>query len=221
MSSTYLTETEQVALLKAWWKRYHRWILLALSVLFLCISAMRYWQWRQQAISEQASNAFEHLMVAYSNHQTKAVLSYSNQLMTSYPKTVYADTARLIEAKLEIEQGHFDRAIIALNRVVTHAQFPVLVDVAHMRLARIYAYQKQYDNALMELKDVSNPSYKPLISELKGDIYQAQGQMQQALSAYQQAKAANEHADAGNSFLDMKQQAVVASQQSQNATRKV
>lgn len=213
MSSTYMTETEQVELLKAWWKRYHRWVLMGLSLIFLSISGVRYWQWHQQAINEQASNAYEHLMVAFSDHETKAVRSYANQLINSYPNTIYADTARLVQAKLEVTTGHYDKAVMALTKIVEHARFKVLVDVAHLRLARIFEYQKLYEKALAELAQVANPSYKTIISEQKGDIFYAEGQIQKAVKAYQRAKSANEQEGIGNPFLDMKQHEALAAVQ--------
>ena len=215
MSSTYMTETEQVELLKAWWKRHHRLVLIGLSLIFLSISGVRYWQWHQQVVNEQASNAYEQLMVAFSDHEIKAVRSYANHLINAYPRTIYADTARLVDAKLEVTAGHYDKAVIALTKVVEHGQFNVLIDVAHLRLARIFQYQQLYKKALAELAQVSNPSYKTIISEQKGDIFYAEGQISKAVKAYQRAKTANEQEGVGNSFLDMKQhEALAAAQQS-------
>jgi predicted negative regulator of RcsB-dependent stress response len=208
-----MTETEQVELLKAWWKRYHRLVLIGLSVIFLSISGIRYWQWHKQTVNEQASNAYEHLMVAFSNHEIKTVRSYANQLINSYPNTTYADTARLVQAKLEVTSGHYHKAVILLTKVVEHAHSKILVDVAHLRLARIVAHQKLYKKALAELAQVTNPSYKPIISEQKGDIFYAEGNMPKALKAYQHAKSANEQEGIGNSFLDMKLHEVFASLQ--------
>ncbi|HVT62738.1 MAG TPA: tetratricopeptide repeat protein, partial [Legionellaceae bacterium] len=96
MSSVYMTETEQIEILKKWWKKYNQIVLITISIALLVISGLRYWHWHREKISEQASNAYEHLMVAFSNQDDKSVRSYAHQLMTHYAGTVYADTARLL-----------------------------------------------------------------------------------------------------------------------------
>ncbi len=216
MSSVYLTETEQIELLKKWWKRYHRIVIIALSLVLLATSGLKYWHWHRQKVSEQASNAYEHLMVAFSNQDNKSARSYVHQLATQYPGTVYADTARLIQAKLDVTSGHYDKARIALLDVATHSKFKVLVDIARLRLARVLAYEKSYPAALQELAQVSDGSYDALRAELRGDIYYAMGQLQQAQDEYQTAKKDVEKSGINNLFLDMKQHQLLAVIQSKS-----
>jgi predicted negative regulator of RcsB-dependent stress response len=63
-----------------------------------------------------------------------------------------------------------------------------------LRLAKVYAAQTEYDQAL-QLLDVDAGVYAPAYQELIGDIYKSQGELEQALQAYQQAQQLAEQAE--------------------------
>jgi predicted negative regulator of RcsB-dependent stress response len=211
MSTVYMTEVEQIELLKKWWKRYHRIIVTTLSTVLLLVSAARYWQWHHHKHIEDASNAYEHLMVAFSNQDSESVQAYSQQLVSHYSGTVYADTARLIQAKLFLTRNDYAQAKLALQQVADHSKFLVLADVARLRLARILIYEKAYTAALTQLKQVKSPSYASVRTELRGDIYYAQSKLQKAQHAYQAAQSHAEESGVNNGFLEMKQHNLRAS----------
>ena len=210
MSLAYMTESEQLEQLKAWWGRYHRPILLTLSLIFLMIAGFRYLQWQRQSTNQRASIAYEQLMLAVSNHQSKAIRAYTNELITRYANTIYADSARMLQAKLAVNAGRYPEAVLALSKVVEHNKYRLLIDLAHLRLARIHSFQHQFDKAEAELQEIKNPNYKTLIAEQKGDIYFAETKLKQALKAYQTANQANEQEGIANLFLDMKQHNILA-----------
>lgn len=206
----YMTETEQIEILKTWWKRYQNVVFIGVSVFLLSFSGVKYWYWHQQKVSEQASTAYEHLMGAVSAHDNKAVRSYTHQLIESFPGTVYSDTAHLIQARVETTAGHYIKAKAALKEVITHSKFKAFVDVARLRLARILAFEQSYDLALQELDNVKDATYQAVQAELRGDIFYAKGQLELAASEYQSAKTGTEKSGIGNLFLDMKQHDVLA-----------
>lgn len=208
MSSVYMTEVEQIEMIKTWWKRYHRVVIISLSVILFLISGARYWQWHQQKRTEDASNAYEHLMVAFSSKDSESVQAYAQQLVTHYSGTVYADTARLLQAKLAVSEDDLAQAKTKLKEVATWSKFAILADVARIRLARILLHEKDYNAALQQLDAVKNTHYVALQSELRGDIYYAQGKFQQAKQAYRVAETDIEKSGINNLFLEMKQQNV-------------
>lgn len=208
--SVYMTEAEQVEMIKSWWKRYNSIIIVLLSLVLLLIAGFKYWQWHQAKVTEQASNTYEHLMLAFSNQDYKSVRSYANQLVTDYSDTVYADAARLTLAKLYVTHEHYQRAQVLLEEVASHSKMKALADVARIRLARLWVEEKSYDRALNELAAVTDGAYFPVVNELRGDIYSSTGRYQQAATYYHKAIDAVQKNGMGNLFLEMKSNELLA-----------
>ncbi len=210
MSSVYMTEAEQVEMIKGWWKRYNGIITVLLSLVLLVVAGFKYWNWHQAKITEQASNTYEHLMLAFSNQDYKSVRGYANQLVTRYSDTVYADAARLTLAKLDVNHERYQRAEALLEEVATHSKMKALADVARIRLARLWVEEKSYDKALNELSVVTDSAYLPVVNELRGDIYSMTGRYQQAATYYHKAIDEVQKNGMGNLFLEMKSNELLA-----------
>ena len=202
--SVYRTEEEQLENIKNWWKRHSTLITLVFSLILLCFSVYKYWTWHQEKNLAQASNAYEQMMVAFANQNPKEVKAYANQLINEYSKTVYADVARMIKAKLLIDKEHIDDAKKLLEQVVLNSHVNALKQVARIRVARLLASEKSYDKALNQLSTVEDVAYMPLINELKGDIFAATGNFQQAILSYKEAISEVRMHGMGNLFLEMK-----------------
>lgn len=208
--SVYMTEAEQVVLIKNWWKRYNGIITVLLSLVLLVLAGFKYWHWHQAKVTEQASNHYERLMLSFSNQDYKSVRSYANQLVTNYSDSVYADAARLVLAKLDVTHEHYKRARVRLEEVAAHSKMKALADVARIRLARLWAEDKSYDKALAELAAVTDSAYLPVVNELRGDIYSVTGQYQQAATYYHKAIEEVQKDGMGNMFLEMKSNELLA-----------
>jgi len=202
--SVYMTEEEQLAAIKKWWNKYSNTLSVILSLILLLVAGYKYWNWHQEKIAVQASTAYERLMVAFSNQDEKGIQSYANQLIQDYGKTVYADAARLTLAKLNVANEKYDQAQESLEYVADHSKMPALKQVARLRVARLLAAKKSYDKALAELAVIDDTAYRPVVNELKGDIYNATGQYQQAIIAYKEAITEVRTHGMGNLFLEMK-----------------
>lgn len=212
--SIYMTEDEQLEAIKKWWNRYNGIVIVSVSVVMLVISGWRYWDWHEQKIRQLASNTYEHLMLSFSNHDTKGVRSYANQLLTDYGQTVYADAARLTLAKLYVERANYPKAHAELSKVAEHSKMPTLKQVAKIRLARLLVAEKSYEKALNELAGVTDLVYMPVVNELKGDIYAATGRNPQAVSFYREALNEVQAKGLANLFLEMKTNELAALTQS-------
>lgn len=202
--SVYMTEDEQLEAIKKWWKRYGNLVTIALSVVFLCVAGYRYYNWHQDKVTQQASNAYESMMVALSNHNVKSVRAYANELINGYNKTVYADVAHMTLAKIYIEKNKLDSAKSELQLVANNSRMPSLKQIAKIRIARILAAEKDFPTALTELSSVEDITYMPVINELKGDIFEATGKYQEAINAYRLAISEVKNNGMGNLFLEMK-----------------
>ena len=212
--SVYMTEAEQLEAIKKWWKRNNNVITIVLSIVLLLIAGYKYWNWHEEKISQQASNAYEHMMLAYSNQDNKAVRGYAKELLNDYGNTVYADAAHLTLAKLFVLHENYQKAEEELGYVATHSKMIAIQQVAKIRLARLLAAEKSYDKALSELSKVNTTTYMPVVNELRGDIYAAIGQYEQAVASYRKAISEVQTHGMGNLFLEMKTNELAAMTQS-------
>lgn len=217
--SVYMTEEEQIESIKQWWRRYSFAITLVLSVLLLAFSGWRYWNWHLEKVQSEASNTYEHMMLSFSNHKNKDTRAYANQLINEYEKTVYADAAHMILARLYISHDDVVKARIELEAVVDHSAMPALKQISRIRIARLLTAEKSYNKALEELKVVNDVVYMPLVNELKGDIYAATGQFQQAILSYKEAITEVRTHGMGNMYLEMKTNELAALTQAINLNR--
>ena len=199
-----MTEDEQVEAIKKWWKRYGNLVTLFISLVLLCVAGYRYMNWHHEKMTQQASVAYEQMMVALSNHNIKSVRSYAKELVNDYSNTVYSDVAHMTLAKVYIEKNKLEQAKSELQTVASKSKVPALKQVAKIRFARILTAEKKYPNALNELSSVEDKTYLSVINELKGDIYGATGQYQNAINAYQLAISEVKRKGMGNLFLEMK-----------------
>lgn len=218
--SVYMTETEQIEVIKKWWEKYNNIITILLSLILLSVAGFKYYHWHQDKITEQASMAYEHLMLAFSNQDNRGVRAYANQLLSDYDNTVYADIARLTLAKIDTLREKLPKAEEELRYVALHSKMMSIQQVAKVRLARIYVAEKAYDKALAELATVNSAAYTPVVNELRGDIYAATGQYEKAVLAYRRAVSEAKVNGIGNLFLEMKTNELAAMTQSMKIEEK-
>lgn len=202
--SVYMTEDEQLEVIKKWWQRYGNIVTIFLSLILLSIAGYRYMHWHQDKLTQQASITYENMMIAFSNQNIKSVRSYANELIKDYGHSVYADVAHMTLAKVYVSKNKLDQAKSELQAVALKSNMPALKQIAKIRIARLLAAEKSYTNALKELSSVEDEAYLPVINELKGDIYGATGQYQQAITSYRQAINEVKNNGMGNLFLEMK-----------------
>jgi predicted negative regulator of RcsB-dependent stress response len=202
--SIYMTEAEQLEAVKAWWIRHQRWITVLVSSVLLLVAGYRYWTWHTEKMTHEASQAYEQLMTAASNQEGQAIEAYSKSIIKTYSKTVYGDAARLALAKHWVSEKKWEDAASELEYVALYARMPALQQVARVRLARLWISEKAYDKALSYLNQTDSAMYKPLVDELKGDIYAATGRYNDAETLYREAREEVKLRGIGNVFLEMK-----------------
>jgi predicted negative regulator of RcsB-dependent stress response len=209
-----MTEEEQIEAIKKWWRRHGNLIATLFSAVLLCVAGYRYYNWHQDKLTQQASVAYENMMVALSNQNIKSVRSYANELIKDYEGYVYSDVARMTLAKVYVQKNKLNEAQNELQYVVRKSKMPSLRQIAKIRIARIMASNKSYTEALTQLGAIEDKTYLPVINELKGDIYNATGQYQEAISAYKLAITEVKNNGMGNLFLEMKTNELASKAQS-------
>jgi len=215
-----MTEEEQLDEIKKWWNRYSNIILVSVSIVLLAIAGYKYWNMHQEKMRQQASNAYEYMMVAFSNKDDKKIQAYANQLINESSDTIYAEVAHMALAKLYILNGKSSKAKEQLEIVASSSTMPALQQVAKIRAARLLLSEQKYTTALDTLKPVIDSSYLPVINELKGDIYAATGKYPQAIASYRKAIGETQSQGIGNLFLEMKTNELAAFTHSLETTTK-
>jgi predicted negative regulator of RcsB-dependent stress response len=185
--STYLTEEQQVELLKAWWKKNGN---FAFGVLFLSIVlslGLHFWFKHREAKLERGSAHYEVMLSALVNDDVATTMREANLLKDDYSHTPYAAFASLIFARNDVYQEKYSDAEVQLTWVMNHGNTNSLREIARLRLARIEIQLNKPQEALKVLNKINDSGYMPMIDEVRGDSYLALNQTDKAREAYQKA----------------------------------
>lgn len=180
-------ETEQVELLKKWWREYGVAIIAGIVIALILGIGWRYWQQHREQQLAHVSMRYEQMLTNVVNGDTAAVENNANRLIERYPHTPYTQLAALQLARQDVYQNKLDAAQAKLEWVMQRGDNPALRQVARLRYVRILLAQNQAEKALDVLNKVDDKHYEPIILELKGDVFAAAGKIPAAREAYQHA----------------------------------
>lgn len=182
-----LQEQEQVAQFKAWWQSWGKYFVTVILLLVLAYLGYKGWQTYQVSQGEKISTLF--FEIEKNEEEPKKALAIISQLMEKYPSSAYTARAALMGARIYLNLNDISTAKVQLQWVVQHATEPSLRDIARLRLAAIFLDAKQYEEALSQLKQAEDESYRGAFLEAKGDIFSESGKQKEATEAYKQAYA--------------------------------
>lgn len=188
------SDEEQVERLQNWWQENGTSVVLAVVLSVSGLLGWRYWQDSTQQQAESASVRYQQLteatQVPDSNIDADAVSELASQLIGDYPGTAYADYARLMLARLAVEEGDYSQAANRLTEVVEKPATSATGWTARMRLARVQVHSGDVQ-AANETLSVSWPeAWHGQVFELQGDLAREQGDLVAARQAYNKALAA-------------------------------
>lgn len=166
-----LIEDSQFEQLKAWWHIYKHYVLTAVIALLLCYGGWEFYQRRQVNIANHASMLYDQILQGVINDDDTSIQAGSYRLLKDFPRTVYANLARLILAKSSLEQQQWEQAIEFLQEVATQAKDRGIQDIARLRLAKIFIQQDNRAEALMWLDAIEPDRYIQTKSLLKAQLY--------------------------------------------------
>lgn len=200
----YVTEEEQVEAIKAFFKTNARMLLLGGLILAVAFGGWRYWEWRKQTLQTTSSQLYESLMSAVMVEDHVKIHAYAARLIALNQTATYADFARLILAKCDIEEGQGAKAKHYLAIVAAKSTLTILRDIARLRLARLLLSEHHEHEAFSHLNQVSTPGYQPLALALKSEVYLQQHQDEKARQVFQQARELSERQGGmANPLLDL------------------
>lgn len=182
-----LEEQEQLDQLKHFWKQYGNLITWALIVVLGSFAAWNGYQAWQKNQSAQAATMFdevERMVVGGDVDKADRALS---EMRERFPRTIYAQQAGLLVAKLAADTGKVDSAKTALTWVADHATDRAYSAVARLRLSGLLIEGKAYDDAMKVLNVEMPVEFSGLVADRKADIYLLQGKKSDAVADYQKA----------------------------------
>ncbi|MEY5028217.1 MAG: hypothetical protein RLZ63_532 [Pseudomonadota bacterium] len=181
-----LEEQEQLAELKHFWNTYGNlisWVLIAVLGAYAAWNGWQYWQ-RHQAT--QAAALYDEVERSVASRDIQRMQRSLSDMQERFASSMQAQQASQLVAKALAEQGKTTEAKAAWGWLVQKATDPAYADVARLRLASQAMQDKQYDQALEQLKGVSQ-AMQGLAADMQGDVLQLQGKQAEAVAAYQKA----------------------------------
>lgn len=187
----YETDDEKVEAIKKWWKDNGLSVAAGVAIGLAAVYGWRAWVDHREGVGQQASAAFEQLMVVSEGSDSAGALAQAEAIRQGFSGSAYASLADLTEAKVKLKADDPAGAMTALQRVVDQAPEPSLARIAALRLARIALDQGDLDRAsAIAGKYADAGAFSGDFAAVQGDIAAAQGRVADARAAYERAIAA-------------------------------
>jgi len=190
MLDGYVSEKEQLEVIKKWWHEYGKWIAMAVVVGALLGVGWRYFHGITIRRLENASQIYQSVLDADQQSQFNTSQNGATILMKNFAHTPYAGLSALLWAKEAVAKNQLDVALSKLTWVIDHASSFRQKQIARILAARILLSQNKTPEAASVLTIVNDKDFLPLIHWVRGDIASKMGQSTLAKTDYQRAKNA-------------------------------
>ena len=186
------SEEEQLEVVKRWWKENGTSLIAGAALAAAGVFGWHTWQNYQEGQSEAASVRYQQLVnIAMASEldeqQTASARELISELTDDYGKTLYAELALLMDARLAVQQDNLDEAKASLEQVANDSSRRYVQSLAWLRLARIEVANGNPEAALSLLDEPISEALAAQQADVRGDAYAALGQTEQARSAWQNA----------------------------------
>jgi predicted negative regulator of RcsB-dependent stress response len=189
--STYETDEEKVEAIKKWWKDNGTSVIAGIAIGLGAVFGWRAWISHEDSVGQQASAAFEQLMVSVQSGSTESARTQTDLLNEEFDGTAYAALASLVRARVEMDAGDSAASRSALEQAIATSPDPAITRIAALRLARIQITEGNLDGASKTIEQHDDgTSFGADFDALRGDIAAAQGREADARDAYTRAIAA-------------------------------
>ncbi|AIA75034.1 hypothetical protein FF32_09305 [Halomonas campaniensis] len=186
------SEEEQLEVIKRWWKENGTSLIAGAVLAAAGVFGWNAWQNYQEGQAEAASVRYQQLvnMTAgntLADDQLANARELIDEITSDHGKTLYAELAQLLEARLAVQQGDLDAAKSALENVASNSSRRYVQSLAWLRLARIEIANNNPQAALSLLDESITDALAAQQANVRGDAYAALDQTEQARDAWQTA----------------------------------
>ena len=204
MAEDYLTDDEQLEVVKHAFVEYAPWIIGGVFVGAALFFGYRYYQSYTDGRALEAATQFSAMAAALQANDHEKSRQIAASLIKDHAGSPYADQAQLTLARLDVDDGHADHAIAPLTQVMNDSKDTDLRHIARVRLARILTDQGKPDEAIKTLADPIPPAFAARYHEGRGDAYFVKKDTAHAVTEYQAALAAADRGGINAPLLELK-----------------
>jgi predicted negative regulator of RcsB-dependent stress response len=198
----YLSEKEQWEWVKTQVRENGPALILAVALAVAAVYGWRWWQEHLDVGRLAAGARYMQMVQALEHGDRSQALVLLGELERDDPGSPYTDQAKLLAARVYVDDNDLDRAAAELAALVEHSKDRDLAMVARLRLARVQIAQGKADSALATLGTTDPGAFAARLHEVRGDAWYAKGDKSAALTEYRSARAASEAGAAA--LLDLK-----------------
>jgi predicted negative regulator of RcsB-dependent stress response len=187
----YLSEKEQWEWLKAQVRVNAPAALLAIGVFAAGFFGLRWWHEHQDARQLAAGGKYMQMVQSLERGDRTQALVLLGELERDYAGSAYTDQARLLAARVYVDEAQLDHAASELATVAEHSKDHDLALIARLRLARVQIAQGKPDTALATLGSaIDAGAFAARYHEVRGDAWYTKGDKAAALTEYRSAQSA-------------------------------
>ena len=199
----YLSEKEQIERLRHWWSDYGWYVIAGIAIGGASLFGLFRYQDSVRASAENASALYSELAAASQDDDRARVEALLTTLRSEHAGSPYTDNGALLLARMVLVSDP-QRAISELRNVMDTTVDSEIATIARLRLARVLAWQSQYDEALALLDIDSAGPFAARVSDIRGDVLQASGDTDGALAAWTTALLSPGSDALDRNYLQMK-----------------
>jgi predicted negative regulator of RcsB-dependent stress response len=185
---------------------YAPWLIGGVLVGAAVFFGIRYFQSYTNERAYKAAAQFSAMTTALKVNDQAKSRQIADGLIKEYPTSPYADQAQLTVARLDVDEGQLDKAIVPLTQVMNNSKDSELRQIARLRVARILTDQGKPDEAIRTLAEPVPAGFAAPFHEARGDAYLAKKNVPDAVKEYQAALGAADAAGINAALLELKLQ---------------
>lgn len=199
----YLSEKEQWEWVKTQARENAPAVILAIAIALAAVFGWRWWQAHVDARALAAGGKYLQMVQALEHGNRSEALVVLGELERDYRGSPYTDQAKLLAARVYVDDGELDRAAGELGVVAEHSKDHDLALIARVRLARVQIAQGNAERALATLGNPEQAgAFAGRYHEVRGDAYYTKGDKAAALREYRSAQSPGEGAE--GALLELK-----------------